>query len=797
VSQPRVRQAPFLAGLFLVSASVLALEVLDTRLLSVLTWYSLAFLVIAMGLFGLTAGAVHVYFKSDDYAPERLLGTLAKDSFALSLSVPVSYVLLLAMPLRAEPVATVVPLFVLFAAAIALPFYPAGKVVAAALTRSEFPVGRVYAVDLAGAALGAPIVPFLLESLGGGSAILLCGVSAAAASFAFARGAGDRRAGRRAIWLFAASLALTLWNSGQNRGLVPLWVKGRAETRDDIERELWNSHSRVLVTKPVQMPAAMWGRGMKCSVPIVLQRGIEIDAHAATPLYLVGHDLEKLRFLQCDVTNAVHAIRPDGTMAIIGVGGSRDIQAALLAGHAPVLGIELNDRLLEVLTGDLGRDAGIADNPDVYLVHDEARSYIARHKQKYRVIQASLIDTWASTGAGAHALGENGLYTVEAFQLFLDRLEPDGVFTVSRWASIETPRLVSVAMGALFASGASEPRKHLVLLASGPVSTLLVGKAPLSDADVQKLDALANEKGFLIGAAPGRPALLPVIENILSATSRADLDRRTLFPGIDLRPSTDDEPFFFNVIRLGGVFGKLPPQTAGSIEGNLLATRTLGLAFFASLLLVLGAVAVPLWRRARPEKRIDKKLWAGLAYFALIGVGFLLTEIALLQRLSLVLGHPAYSLMVVLSSLVGAMGLGSFLSDRLPLDRRPWCYVFPPVLAALITIVALGWSKFAATVSASPTPTRIEFAVAVCAGLGVALGCAFPAGMRLCKKTHFGETPWLWGINGVGSVLASSLAILIALGYGLTKLMLVSAVLYVLLIPAAHLLSSGAARAEE
>ncbi len=621
-----LRPLPFYAGLFLVSASVLALEVLDTRMLSVLTWYSLAFLVIAMGLFGLTAGAVYVYLRPNRYAADALPHSLARDALELAVAIPVSYVLLLLVPLRAESVATTVPLFVVFASILALPFFPAGKIVAAALTRAQLPVGRVYAVDLAGAALGAPIVPFLLEWLGGGSAILSLSVLASLASMSFARAASAPRPSRVGIGLLAGAILLTFLNTGSNRGLVPLWVKGRPETRDDVERELWNSHSRVLVHKPLVVPAAFWGKGGFCPQPFVLQRGIEIDGHAATPLYLVDDDLQKLSWLDCDVTNAVHRIRPHGAIAIIGVGGSRDIQAALLTGHAPVVGIELNDRLLEILTGELGHGAAIANRSEVKLVHDEARSYLARHPEKYSVIQASLIDTWAATGAGAHALSENGLYTVEAFQLFLSRLEPGGVLTVSRWASAETPRLVGVAVAALFASGATSPRDHIALLAAGPAATLLVAKDPFTPEEISALDALAKEKGFILGARPGQPALVDIVENVLAAKSRSDLDRRTLLPLMDLRPATDDRPFFFNVVRFGAMWKTLPPEYAGLIEGNLLATRTLALAFFASLILVTLAIAVPLVRRARPEGRVDRRLVAGLVYFSAIGVGFMLAE---------------------------------------------------------------------------------------------------------------------------------------------------------------------------
>lgn len=789
-----LRAGPFYAGLFLVSGSVLALEVLDTRLLSVLTWYSLAFLVIAMGLFGLTAGAVSVYLRPERYAPDVLAKSLSRDAIEFCAAIPVSYVLLLIVPLRAERVATIVPLFVVFAAILALPFYPAGKIVAAALTRAPLPVGRVYAVDLAGAALGAPLVPLLLERLGGGSAILSISALAALAALCFSRAASKPSSSRAGVVALAAAILITFVNTSSDKGLVPLWIKGRAETRDDVELEVWNSHSRVLVHKPLVVPAAFWGKGMLCPHPWVLQRGLEIDGHAATPLYLVDGDLQKLAFLDCDVTNAVHRIRPKGPMAIIGVGGSRDIQAALLAGHAPVVGIELNDRLLEILKGDLGKAAGISGRDDVKLVHDEARSYLTRHTDKYAVIQASLIDTWAATGAGAHALSENGLYTVEGFRLFLSRLEPGGVFTVSRWASAETPRLVGVAVAALFASGIESPRDHIALLGAGPATTLLVGLDPFTPQEIAALDALAKEKGFFLSVSPGVPAKVELIENILAAENRKDLSQRALLPLMDLRPSTDDRPFFFNVVRPSAMWATLPPESAGLIEGNLLATRTLALSFFASLVLVTIAIAVPLYRRAKPEGHLDRKLVAGLVYFSAIGVGFMLAEIALLQRLSLVLGHPSYSLMVVLSSLIGAMGLGSLISDRLPLDRRPWAFVFPVVLSGILFATAHGWSRLAAGVASAPTPTRIGFAVAVCAVLGLVLGVAFPVGMRLARKGHDAETPWLWGINGVGSVLASSLAMLIALGFGLTNLMIVGSAFYLALIPAAWVLLGGGAK---
>lgn len=786
------QEVPFLIGLFLVTAATLALEVLVTRLLSVLTWYSLAFLVIGMGMFGLTAGAVRVYLDAERYRPERLGASLARASVAFAGAIPVMYILLLVVPLRMAPEWTTVALFLLFAAIIALPFVAAGMVVAGAVTKAPFPTGKVYAVDLAGAAIGAPLVPELLERVDCGTAILLMGCLAAAGGWSFARSVEDRGGERRALAVGGVLLVVCLFNAGNLHGLVPLWAKGQPEDRSQIEFEAWNSHSRVQVS-PVKIgPATLWGGGSRCRVPQIKQRLIMIDADAATPLYQPEHGLEDLRFLDCDVTNIAHHLRSGGPMAIIGVGGSRDIQAALLFEHAPVVGIELNRRLLEILKGPMGQPTGVPSHPDVRLVHDEARSYLTRSQQSFRIIQASLIDTWAATGAGAHALGENGLYTREAWMTFLDRLEPGGVLTMSRWSSGETIRMVALGVDVLLSRGVTEPRSHFALVQSGKVTTLVLGRDPLTEEDGKTLQRVAEERGFRILLSPTMPRGKSKLEAVLDAKTHEELDAATLFEDVDYRPTTDDKPFFFNVVRLSA-FANITAASQGStIEGNRLATMTLVLSLFASVALALAAIVGPLVNRAKPTGRTTSTLYAGLCYFGLIGIGFMFCEVALLQRLSLVLGHPSYSLIVVLASLVAAAGLGSLLSDKLPLDRAPYCYLYPALLAGLLLVTAFVLPALSPTVLPASTPMRILFSVAFTATLGLALGLAFPAGMRLWKAGHEDEGPWLWGVNGVGGVVASSAAVMIALSVGLRFLFIASALCYLLLLPAVAMLRRAA-----
>lgn len=779
--QPR----PLLLGLGGITAATLALEVLLTRLLSVLTWYSLAFLVIGMGLFGLTVGAVEVYLHPERYVPERLAASLADRAVEGAVAIPIAYVLLLIVPLRVESAATTVALFLVFSVILAVPFVFAGAAVSAALTRSGLPVGRLYAVDLVGAAVGAPLVPVVLDALDAGSAIILTGAVAALASAAFARSGGDGRRVRRGLGVGAALAVIALVNGGNPHGLVPLWVKGHAEDLNLVDYDAWNSHSRIQVSKEGFVPATMWGAGT-CPPTWVKQRWLVIDGDAGTAFY-AADDPAALPWLMCDVTSLVHAVRPDGPMAVIGVGGSRDIQAALTAGHLPVVGVELNGRILDVLRGPLGASTGVARHSGVELVHDDGRSWMARTDRKFSVVQMSLIDTWAATGAGAHALGENGLYTVEAWRTFLAHLEPGGVFTVSRWfqggSRDETTRLLAVAAATLLERGAQHPRRHLILAQAGAVATLLVGRDPFTPDDIARVRAAAATYGFKVLVAPGFPDDNAMSTRILDVTDRATLDAVTLGPVYNLRPPVDDRPFFFNMLRVRAWLLPMPNDAGGLIEGNRRATHALALAFFSSLVLSAGAILFPLWRRARPGGRAGARLAGALAYFSVIGVAFMLVEMALLLRLSLILGHPAFSLVVVLASLVASAGLGALASDRLPLDRPAGRMGLSIVLAALLITASIMVPVWAPRVAPLTLSLRIAFSAALTASLGFPMGMAFPAGMRTYAPDLGDETPWLWGINGVAGVVASSGAVMLALDHGLSALFVIAAAGYVLLVP--------------
>ena len=417
----------------------------------------------------------------------------------------------------------------------------------------------------------------------------------------------------------------------------------------------------------------MFGASPRMPDSTIEQRALNIDGGAGTALYRFDGNLESLGFLRYDVTNLAYAIPNLKTGAVIGVGGGRDVLSQRLFGVSDVTGIEINPIIIDVLEHHFSDYTAIAVLDGVKFEVDEARSWFARTPRSFDVIQMSLIDTWAATGAGAFTLTENGLYTVEAWRRFLGRLNADGLFTVSRWYAPgevnETGRLVSLAVATLLANGAAEPRRHLFLAAAGKVATLIVAKSPLSPSALAALKDAAKANEFTVLLSPDTAAPSAMLEKIVSATDRRALDQATAGFYLDLTPPTDARPFFFNQLGFARIFD---PHVfshfthTGVFAGNLIATLTLAMLVVISIALVAATIIVPL--RPTVKEAGWQLVVGGTGYFALIGVGFMMIEIALLQRMSVFLGHPVYALSVVLFSLILWTGFGSMASERMRLD---------------------------------------------------------------------------------------------------------------------------------
>jgi hypothetical protein len=796
----------FLAGVFLITFAVLVFQVVQTRILSVIAWYYLAFFAISVAMLGMTAGAVWVYVRRARLARDALPTLLSDSALLAAVAMPAS--LLVQFSLITNPAPTVTSVFAsaLQMTAMAVPYFFAGITVSLALTRSPFPVSQVYGVDLLGAALGCAGVVGLLEIVDGPTAILVAGLLAALAAGAFARAAppleravlAGRPRWRRPAMLIAGLAVAVPLNARLPFGFKPMLVKGNIESRERVRVERWNSYSRVLAREPDFGELALWGPSpIYDRSRVGHQVALNIDGSAATTIPRFDGSKASIDFLAYDVVNLAYTLPGLRKSAVIGVGGGRDVMAAHLAGVQEITGVEVNRVFVDLLTKDpfYAPFANLAAMPGVKLYVDDARSWFAASHESFDLIEMSLIDTWAATAAGAFSLSENGLYTLEGWRAFIGRLNDDGVFTVSRWYAPndvnETGRMLSLAVGALLDSGAKEPRRHLFIADAGSIATLILSKSPLSPERLHRLRVETERLQFHVLVSPDMQPDSPVLRAIVGAQDTAQLAAAARTATADLSVPSDMRPFFFNQLRFSDIPRLIVRSLRhrggiGVLSGNMSASIVLVTILLLALLACWLTIVLPLRTAARTAPR--RLLVAGTFYFSLIGMGFMFAEISLLQMFGVFLGHPTYAMGVCLFSLILSSGLGSLASGRLPLDTGRRIAIWGALVGGYLLLAQGRLPHVFAATTAAALPVRVLVCLAVVTPVGFAMGFAFPTGMRLVQRIDAEPTPWFWGINGATGVLASVVAVMIGISFGIDVTMIVAALCYLALIPTARIL---------
>jgi hypothetical protein len=773
-------------GLFLMSCASLALEITLTRLLSVITWYHLAFFAISVAMLGITAGSVTIYLKPSWFSDQNQLEILAKASLGGATFALFSLIMLLLIPITVSnsfmsQLALFMTTFFCF-----LPFYFSGIVISGILTQTAMPIGRLYASDLAGAAVGCILVLVGLEFLSAPSLIVFCGVICGLAGllFSWASNSKSLKFLSRGVIIFL--LIIVLFNSLPDISpLSPIAVKGRIEHPSDYMYEKWNSFSRVVVYKAIQSVPQLWSPSPTMPQDVLsIQYKLNIDGEAGTVIRKYRR-LDDIAHLRYDATNiAYYLVSPDEAACIIGVGGGKDVQSAIYFGIKKIVGIDVNPIFINLLKNHFREFAGIAEERGVSLVVAEARSYLTRKDEQFGIIQMSLIDTWAATGAGAYSLSENSLYTVEAWRLFIKRLSNDGIFSVSRWYNAkdlgETGRIVSLAVAALIEEGIKRPADHIGMVAAGNVSTLLLSKTPFSKERITKLKEASEKMQFQIEIIPGTLPENELLRNLILANSMEQLMQKARHPRYNYLPPTDENPYFFNMLSLKSLSTTFV-SAPGVIYGNAIATLTLVRLIVALIIMTIGVIILPLAYKTsllKKEKKNAKIHLSGAVYFSLIGAGFMLLEIGLIQRFSVFLSHPIYALGILLFTIIASSGLGSFLSEKLPLNRVPWAFLFPVVMGGIILLMRFTlpiiFSKFISV----PILVKIILSILIVAPMGIVMGFFFPIGMRMVRVLSNADTPWYWALNGIFGVLSSAFAVFISIFIGISTNFYVAAILY-------------------
>lgn len=772
------------AGLFLVALAIIAFEILLTRIFSVSMWYHFAFMAVSVAMFGMTVGALAVYLWPAYFSGEASPRRLAESSLGLALSMGVCFIAHLFVPLGIGGPARVFVSLALTYVVISVPFVFGGIAVSVALTKFPGHVGRLYAADLTGAALGCIVFVLLTQIMDAPSAVFVIAAVAAAGAAFFSRSAGSGRLFGLSLICAAGLLLVALSNALLAVEMRPfirlLYAKGRREGVPLYEK--WNSFSRIRVDGDTRAYHAPEAWGLSSTYPVnerpIRQLYLRIDATALTMINGYDGKASETEHLKYDLTSIAHYLRPDASVFVVGSGGGRDVLTALAFGQRAVTGVEINGAILRAANTLYGDFSGHLDRrPGVKFVNDEARSCLARTSDRYDILQISLIDTMAATAAGAFVLTENSLYTIEAWNLFLSRLTPRGVLTVSRWYFSDRPaeiyRLTALATAALAESGAGNPRNHILLARNihrfqfgdtvEGIGTILVSREPFSDADIDIFEKLCRDFKFDLILTP-RFAADP---NLATLTSAGEFRQFAARYPLNITPPTDDSPFFFQMLRVRDLLGPRLAAHGQMVNFNLRAVYVLGSLLVIVTLLTLACVLFPLMSRARwPQMRGSAPF---LLFFCAIGAGYMLIEISQMQRLTIFLGHPVYAVTVALFSLLLGSGLGSRFSERVSNahGRRAQGACFAGLIVMLLLLGAVT-PPMVRHFEGLTTSARIALAVGVMLPIGFFMGMPFPLGMTLAARRFPSLAPWFWGANGAMSVMASVCSVAIALSSGIS-----------------------------
>ncbi len=738
-------------GIFLTSMSGLVLEIAITRIFSAAIWYHFAFVAVSVALLGLGSSGLFVQFRQRQIK-ENWAGNLTIFS-AVGITA-VTPIALFVMHILSSHI-TYLPIFM---GLFAVPFFFIGVIISAAFNAFATVAGKLYSADLIGASIGALLVILLLTVMGGEETTLAVGLIAAVAAVIFSSVSKSKKkimislafVGFAASLLFvnASTQIFSIQTDPYVQKDLPIYLRDHPGSH--IVKTQWNSFSRIDVVEG--------GSGDEGLIAKIF-----IDGGAGTNIISWDGNLVSRQDLSGWMQYLPFTMMENPKVLVIGSGGGRDVVAALVSGSKDVTSVEINPIIYHTVESYGDAAGNVYHHQYVRSYIDEGRSFVTRSTEKYDIIYIPFVDTWASVSSGGLSVSENFLYTMEGFQQYYDHLTDDGKIVVVRWL-IDSPRFVSSFTQLLEKNGVpqNEVYKHLIIVTANSyekdpsVTMVILSKAPFTDSEISFLSDSFSQKGYKPILVPGQMAMVPY-QDLLNG--KIDLKQfYDIFP-TKVYPVTDDDPFFLS-------FEKPLPVI---LQGLL----------YASFIIVAIFLLVPFaWIRKSQEQIGGIRLSNIIPYFAALGVGFILIELSLMQKLILLLGNPATTLAILLFTLLVSCGAGSLVSARIMKNNTRNLIFVIAGISIIGTLYAGLLQPFIYSVIAEPFELKAFIAVGVLAPIGFLMGMPMPTGMRVVKSYNPLYVPWMWAINGAFSVLGSVLAVTIAILQGASYALMLGISIY-------------------
>ncbi len=766
---------------FLLSAALLSFEVILVRLFAIETFSHLTYMAVGLALLGFAAsGTILVLFRDAVAGVERrLLDTLVVLSPLVLLAAPV-----LAQTPRYDPTQLLwdrgqwIALALVYGS-LSLPFLVGGGAIVLALRLCGDRLGRIYAWNMAGAGVGTLLSMPVLALLRPDGALAATALPASLAAALVLLAGRRSRVGWIATGGILAIAVLATWSPPRRLSIIDFKALPQVEMYPDARRvrEAWDATGWVVAVRaPALRHAPGLSLGFRGELPT--QTALFVDGESAGAVSAGSGGGAGAGFLAWLPSSAAYAVGRPEAVLVLGSAGGTEVLNALAHGAGAVTAVELVGPLMKLATELADLEGGADSDPRVRLLRGDARSFTARTGDRFDRVILPPAGVFNATAAGVLSSGQDFLNTVEGYRSYLEILSPGGVLSITRW--LRTPprdnvKVILTAAEALAAMGVTDLGRRLVFVRSWATGTLLVKPDGFTEEEVAGIRRFAGERYFDVDWPPAEgPAEVfnaidrPAFEEAARAVTRGREAMTTFTQAFwfDVTAPTDDRPYFGRFLPLRAI-----PSVLRDGPGQWLPVAEWGTLAVVATLIQSGALAVilmglPVLARLRPRASGRLPMGRIAAYFFAIGLGYLFVEIAAIQRLGLVLGHPVYATAATLGALLVFSGVGSALSDRIEPARVGHVCVVVAAVGVVLAVLASGTGSLMAL----PLPVRAGTALGLVTVAGLLMGAPFPLGLRRLALAEDGVA-WAWAANGVASVMAAALATLISMELGIQALL--------------------------
>ncbi len=792
-------------GIYLTSFSTLLFEITLTRVFSVAQWYHFAFMVVSMALLGYSASGTFLMlfpsiFKKDTYS------VLSNCALLFAISSPLSYII--TNRIAFDPVKIAwdpmqIIYILIYYILLSIPFFFSGMIISIAISRFSNIVHRIYFSDLIGAGSGCLLALLIFSLTGASNSVIISSISGILASTIFSLQPSPYKKNifpYRLILIIIPISIIIISPSFMEISLSPYKGLQTALRHPDSEivKTEWDSISRVDVIKSGAVRFAP-GLSLKFQGELPEQIGLTVDGGSLNAITKFSGNKDEIRFIDYLPSAIPYYLTNPDNVLIFDPRGGMDILSAIYHGAKNIESVEFYPLLTKIVKNDYREfSGGIYDKEKIGIKSGDGRTFIRQSKNRYNIIQISPGDAFASSSTGIYGLTEDYRFTVEAFRDYIEHLNENGILTITLYL-LPPPRhelkVVSTAIKALEEMGVSSPEKHIATIRTWGTITIIIKRNEFGISDIEKIKTFCKERHFDTDYYPNikreetniynrfkEPLYFNLLSKIINPAEKDFFLNNYIF---DITPVTDERPFFHHFFKWNTI--KETYKIFGSkwqpfLEGGYL----IPVVFIQALIVSILFIILPLFFSKPlipPLEKGGKEGFLFLLYFLLIGIGFMFTEISMIQKFILFLGHPVYSISTVLFTLLVSSGIGSHFSGKFSNGQDGGVRIrefksYLLILCGLIIIYAILLPYIFNKILLEGIIWRQLVSFIFLFPLGFLMGIPFPTGIKLLERYNARIIPWAWCINGCSSVVSSVLVILIALSFGFKITLILSAAAY-------------------